>query len=81
MIPFKGESKDSRTAGVLDTMLAMQARQAEAGGSTEEEMEYDDVFIFDNVSVGVCILCTTRYVLCTSCCKEQLLRRDQEYKH
>ena len=55
---LKSEIKDSRTAGVLDTMLAMQAKQAETEGSTEEEMEYDDVFIFDNVSVGVCILCT-----------------------
>ena len=38
-------------------MLAMQARQVEAGGSTDEEMEYDDIFIFDNVRFGVCTVC------------------------
>ena len=43
---------------MLDTILAIQARQAEIGASTEEEMEYDAVFIFDNVRVGVRILCT-----------------------
>ena len=38
-------------------MLAMQVRQVEAGGSINEEMEYDDVIIFDNVRFGVCTVC------------------------
>lgn len=32
-------------------MLEMQVKQVKAGGPTNEEMEYDDVFILDNVSV------------------------------
>ena len=67
LILLKGKIKDSRTARVLDTMMAMQARQSETGGSTEEEMEYDDVFIFDNVSVGVCILLCTIYTMPQKC--------------
>ena len=54
---FKDETKNRQSAGVLDAMLAMQARQVEAGGSTDEEMEYDDVFIFDNVRFVVCTVC------------------------
>ena len=64
---FKDETKNRQTAGVLDAMLAMQARQFEAGGRTDEEMEYDDVVIFDNVRFGVC----------TGCSEKSVIRMDQ----
>lgn len=39
---------------MLDTMIRMQEEQIERGGEAEGEMEYDDIFVFDNVrAVGV----------------------------
>lgn len=41
----------SRTGGVLDVMLNMQAKQAADGGPKDGEYEFDDAFIHDNVSM------------------------------
>lgn len=43
--------KTDRTAGVLDKMLEMQAQQVGRGGPREDEMEYDDAFLCDNVRI------------------------------
>ena len=45
-----------RTGGALDRMLEMQAKQLAAGGPKDGEMEYDDSFIYDNVSQSHCFL-------------------------
>lgn len=46
-----GSSGCSRTGGVLDKMLDMQAKQAADGGAKDGEYEFDDEFIHDNVSM------------------------------
>lgn len=42
-------------------MLEMQAKQVEDGGPTNEEMEYDDVFILDNVSDTITVYACFNY--------------------
>ncbi|CAM9408191.1 unnamed protein product [Ascophyllum nodosum] len=42
-----------RTGGALDRMLEMQEKQLAAGGPMDGEMEYDDIFIYDNICTAL----------------------------
>ena len=55
----EGVSNSSTATGILDAMLEMQGKQAEAGGPVPGQAEYDDEFIVDNVRQHPS--CQTRY--------------------
>ena len=55
-----GSDKQPRNAGVLGAFVGMQAKQRNAGGPGEDEVEIDDDYIISSVR-NFCYYCVMRY--------------------
>ena len=55
-----GSAKQRRNAGVLGAFVDMQAKQRDAGGPGEDEVEIDDDYIISSVR-NFCYYCVMRY--------------------